>query len=91
VDVVVAVSSGDRERAPAGAGDRRGGVPVRSWWLRSTVPTGASSATRPAIERVRGSALSQPIWPGAGHEVSNETNRDEVIAEVVEFLSGRAW
>jgi alpha-beta hydrolase superfamily lysophospholipase len=48
------------------------------------------AATRPAIERIRGSAFSEHIWPGAQHEVFNETNRDEVIAEVVEFLSGRA-
>jgi len=47
-------------------------------------------ATRPAFERIRGSAGSEHIWPGAQHEVLNETNRDEVIAEVVEFLSARA-
>ena len=32
---------------------------------------------------------TEHIWPGAQHEVFNESNRDEVIAEVVEFLSGR--
>ena len=43
-------------------------------------------ATRPAFERIRGSAASEHVWPGAQHEVFNESNRDEVIAEVVEFL-----
>src|ERR1700754_1903700 len=37
--------------------------------------------TRPAIERIRGSAFSEHVWPGAQHEVFNETDRDEVTAE----------
>jgi alpha-beta hydrolase superfamily lysophospholipase len=48
------------------------------------------AATRPAIERIRGSAFSERIYAGAQHEVFNETNRDEAIAEVVAFLSARA-
>jgi len=44
------------------------------------------SATRPAIERVRGSALEEKVYPGARHEVFNETNRDEVIADVIAFV-----
>ena len=42
--------------------------------------------TRPAIEKVRGSALEEHIYEGARHEVFNETNKDEVIADVVAFL-----
>jgi alpha-beta hydrolase superfamily lysophospholipase len=41
---------------------------------------------RTAVERVRGSALEEIIYAGAQHEVFNETNRDEVIADVLAFL-----
>src|SRR4051795_9622630 len=42
--------------------------------------------TRPAIEAVRGARFEEKIYPGARHEVFNETNRDEVIDDVVAFL-----
>ena len=42
--------------------------------------------TRPAIEKLRGSNLEQHIYEGARHEVFNETNRDEVLGDVVAFL-----
>src|SRR3954470_1381645 len=45
--------------------------------------------TRPAIEAVKGAPFEERIYPGARHEVFNETNRDEVIGDVVRFL-GRA-
>src|SRR3954463_9546231 len=45
--------------------------------------------TRPAIEAVRGAWFEEKIYPGARHEVFNETNRDEVIGDVVRYL-GRA-
>ncbi len=43
-------------------------------------------ATRPAIERIRGTQLEETVYEGAQHEVFNETNKDEVIAEVTNFL-----
>src|SRR4051812_4680603 len=42
--------------------------------------------TRPAIEAVRGERFEEKIYPGARHEVFNETNRDEVLDDVVAFL-----
>src|SRR3954464_12507606 len=42
--------------------------------------------TRPAIEAVRGSSFEEKIYPGARHEVFNETNRDEVLDDVVGFV-----
>jgi alpha-beta hydrolase superfamily lysophospholipase len=42
--------------------------------------------TRPAIEHVRGPNLEEHVYEGARHEVFNETNRDEVLADVVAFL-----
>jgi alpha-beta hydrolase superfamily lysophospholipase len=42
--------------------------------------------TRPAIEAIKGSRFEEKIYPGARHEVFNETNRDEVLDDVVAFL-----
>jgi alpha-beta hydrolase superfamily lysophospholipase len=41
---------------------------------------------RPAVERVRGSVFEERVYAGARHEVLNETNRDEVIGDVVAFI-----
>src|SRR4051794_23215504 len=43
--------------------------------------------TRPAIENVAGEHFEQHFYPGARHEIFNEINRDEVIADVLEFLN----
>jgi len=42
--------------------------------------------TRPAIERIGGERLESIIYPGARHEVLNETNRDEVLAALTSFI-----
>lgn len=42
--------------------------------------------TRPAIEAVRGEHFEEKIYPGARHEVFNETNADEVIGDVIAFI-----
>jgi alpha-beta hydrolase superfamily lysophospholipase len=44
--------------------------------------------TRPGIDHVRGSAFQEKIYEGGRHENFNETNRDEVIGDVVAFLRG---
>ena len=44
--------------------------------------------TRPTIDAVRGSRLEEHIYEGARHEVFNETNREEVLDDVVAFLRG---
>ncbi|MGI8921261.1 MAG: lysophospholipase [Solirubrobacteraceae bacterium] len=41
---------------------------------------------RPAVERIRGQQLEQHVYPGARHEIFNETNRDEVIADMIAFI-----
>jgi alpha-beta hydrolase superfamily lysophospholipase len=43
-------------------------------------------ATREAVQRIRGSRLTEKVYPGARHEVFNETNKDEVLGDVVAFL-----
>jgi alpha-beta hydrolase superfamily lysophospholipase len=43
--------------------------------------------TAEAIERIKGTSLRQTAYDGAAHEVFNETNSDEVLAEVAGFLT----
>lgn len=42
--------------------------------------------TFPAVDLVKGNDLRSKIYPGAQHEIFNETNKDEVIADVISFL-----
>jgi len=42
--------------------------------------------TRPAVERVKGDVFEERVYEGAQHEVFNETNKDEVLADVTGFL-----
>ncbi|MEW2359621.1 lysophospholipase [Spirillospora sp. NPDC029432] len=42
--------------------------------------------TRTGIRAVRGDDLTERIYPEARHEVFNETNRDEVLADVTAFI-----
>jgi alpha-beta hydrolase superfamily lysophospholipase len=42
--------------------------------------------TREGIECLRGSRFEERTYPAARHEVFNETNRDEVLAEVTAFI-----
>jgi len=41
---------------------------------------------RDAVERIKGDRFEEKIYPGARHEVFNETNQDEVIGDVIDFL-----
>jgi alpha-beta hydrolase superfamily lysophospholipase len=61
--------------------------PVPTLWIHGEEDVLAPLAeTRPAVERVAGAALETRIYPGARHEVFNETNREEVIGDVVAFV-----
>jgi alpha-beta hydrolase superfamily lysophospholipase len=51
-------------------------------------PLAPLGATREAIERIRGDELEEQVYPGARHEILNETNREEVLDEVASFLDG---
>ncbi|MFD9394462.1 alpha/beta hydrolase [Streptomyces sp. NPDC060000] len=44
--------------------------------------------SRTGVERLSGGTPTERIYPGARHEVFNETNRAEVFAEVTGFLDG---
>jgi alpha-beta hydrolase superfamily lysophospholipase len=43
-------------------------------------------ATVPMMEHLRGKTFEKKTYPGAMHEIFNETNREEVIADMVAFL-----
>lgn len=42
--------------------------------------------TRAGIEKLRGAGLTEKIYPGARHEIFNETDKDAVLADVTAFL-----
>ncbi|NUP03786.1 MAG: alpha/beta hydrolase [Nonomuraea sp.] len=42
--------------------------------------------SRVGVEAVRGADLTERIYPGARHEVFNETNKDEVLTDVESFV-----
>lgn len=44
--------------------------------------------TREAAEHVRTAAWQEKVYPGAMHEIFNETNQDEVIGDVIAFVAG---
>ena len=46
----------------------------------------AAAETTRAFEVIGGTALEQKIYPGAMHEIFNETNQDEVLADVTAFI-----
>ncbi len=43
---------------------------------------------RPLVEAVVRGPLAQRVYPDARHEIFNETNQDEVLADLVAFLDG---
>ncbi len=43
--------------------------------------------TRGAIEQISGPHLQAIVYPGARHEIFNETNREEVIGDLLSFLT----
>ncbi|WP_367319437.1 lysophospholipase [Streptomyces sp. HUAS ZL42] len=46
------------------------------------------AGSRVGIERLSGGRLTERIYPGARHEVFNETNAQEVFADLTRFLDG---
>ena len=47
------------------------------------VPYDVTAAT---MEQIKGTSLQHTAYDGAAHEVFNETNNDEVLGEVADFL-----
>lgn len=44
--------------------------------------------SRAGVERIRGTALTVRIHPGARHEIFNETNASEILTDVTAFVDG---
>ncbi|GAA0895324.1 lysophospholipase [Pseudonocardia zijingensis] len=42
--------------------------------------------TREGIDDLRGVVFEEKVYPGARHEIFNETNKDEVLADVTRFV-----
>ncbi|MFE9679934.1 alpha/beta hydrolase [Streptomyces sp. NPDC006285] len=45
-------------------------------------------ASRAGVEELRGDTWSEHVYPGARHEVFNETHKDTVLADVTRFVDG---
>jgi alpha-beta hydrolase superfamily lysophospholipase len=67
------------------AGPDLGSIPTL--WLHGELdPLAPLAETTRAFEVVGGSALEQKVYPGAMHEIFNETNADDVLADVTDYL-----
>lgn len=71
--------------AAIAAGGTLGSIPTL--WIHGEEDGLAPVAeAQPVLDRIGGATLESKIYPGARHEVFNETNREEVIADVLSFL-----
>ncbi len=62
-------------------------IEIPTLWIHGELDLLAPlDATRPAAEAIRTEAWQEKIYPGAMHEIFNETNRDEVISDVIAFI-----
>jgi len=44
------------------------------------------AVVRPVMDRLRGDVFEEKVYPGAAHEIFNETNKDEVLADMTAFI-----
>jgi alpha-beta hydrolase superfamily lysophospholipase len=56
------------------------------WIHGENDPLAPYDVTGKAFERTGGAKLEQKVYPGAMHEIFNETNKDEVLKDVTDFL-----
>lgn len=56
------------------------------WIHGENDPLAPYDVTAKAFETVGGPHLEQKVYPGAMHEIFNETNKDEVLEDVTDFL-----
>ena len=85
-----AMFAGARPLADVGTLKRiPGGLPVHVVVGEQDPVNAGSALVRPLVERYAAAGLSDvtlTVWPGARHEVFNESNRDEVVAELLAWL-----
>jgi alpha-beta hydrolase superfamily lysophospholipase len=71
----------DRIAADGSLGD------VPTLWIHGEHdPLAPYDVTATAFETAGGTRLEQKVYPGAMHEIFNETNKDEVLDDVTDFL-----
>jgi alpha-beta hydrolase superfamily lysophospholipase len=79
------VEAFDRVLETIAAGGQLGALPTL-WAHGADDQLVPLSDTRIGIGQIRGDDLTEVIYPGAQHEIFNETNKDEVLAEVTAFI-----
>jgi alpha-beta hydrolase superfamily lysophospholipase len=67
------------------AGPSLGELPTL-WAHGEEDPIVPLAPARAAVEHLRGAELEEHVYPGARHEILNETNQDEVLDDIVSFL-----
>ena len=96
-DELVYHGSGDRQTltaifdavAAVKSGPDLGGVPI-CWVQGESDPLALLDVTQAEVERLHGAEFEAHVYPGAMHEVFNETNKDEVLDDVSAFVVARA-
>jgi len=81
-----------RASSSAGVAELPAGLPVLLLSGQRDPVGGADAQQVTALAgllRDRGLPVEQHVYPGARHEVFNETNRDEVVADLVSWLDAR--
>jgi alpha-beta hydrolase superfamily lysophospholipase len=62
-------------------------IEIPTLWIHGELDMLAPlDATRSGAAAIRTDAWQEKVYPGAMHEIFNETNRDEVIGDVIAFI-----
>jgi alpha-beta hydrolase superfamily lysophospholipase len=62
-------------------------IEIPTLWIHGELDMLAPlDATRPAAAAIRTDAWQEKIYPGAMHEIFNETNRGEVVGDMLGFI-----
>ena len=96
-DELVYHGSGDRQTLTAvfdavsavKSGPDRSGVPI-CWVHGGADPLAPVDLSRAEVDRLHGPEFEAHVYPGAMHEVFNETNKEEVLDDVSAFVVARA-
>ena len=96
-DELVYHGSGDRQTlaaifdavAAVKSGPKLDAVPI-CWVQGEADPLALLDVTQAEVERLHGPEFEAHVYPGAMHEVFNETNKEEVLDDVSAFVVARA-
>ena len=76
--------------AAVGAVAAGGALSVPTLWIHGSDDALAPlEHAREAIENIRADVVEEKVYPEARHEIFNEINRDEVIADVIAFFAAQ--